>query len=397
MKYVPIKIVSNGDFLEKWHNWITHRVSLRFKRNKARVPDVAQDVRCRLLSKDFIGRWFYNHLTADLLDATQTSRVLGLEEKSLSFISNIPTANGLKRNDENALWRVSSVLEYAQFDYVRYYYSIQNHTIDTSKMLRLLGYEEGKFNSLASLYRQGRLLPSELTEHQCIGDKKSCPDCEKGRASLHRRGLSLANDWESSEVRTAVQKLRWNDKQLEAFLRNWRNKNRIVCTPNYIMRPLGDKGVDAGLLKYADIIIQNTVANRFKQIGRSDDLEDTVDGENVPLNDGKSPTFSTEDTVGWESDDASGNSRRVYRDVMSSEMFDSFERKYDASSLITRAQLSEDEQGVVKAIEMMEMTARQYSEVSHLTIPRIHKLHTVALRKLRQVAISESNSMDLPL
>lgn len=386
VKYAPIVIPSNNDFLKKWHVWINYRVSVRFKRNKARVPDVVQDVRERLLKKDFIGRWFYRHLTGELLDLAQASKILGLQGKSLSYISNIPIANNVKRSHGSALWKISDLLEYARFDYVRYYYSVQNHTIDTAKILRLLGYPEHKFNSLASLYRQGRLLPSELTEHQCTGDKRTCADCEKGRASLHRRSLSLVHDWEDPAVRASVLKLRWNDAQLEPFLRNWRKKNRIVCGPEYIMRPAGDKGIDAGLLKYADIIIQNTVANRFKQIGRSDDLEDTINGENVPLNGGKSPGYSNEDATGWEMDDDSMQSRRVYRDMMSSELYESFERKYDASSIIERAGLDRIEQDVVQAIEMMEMTARQYSEHKGIALSRVQKAHTNALSKLRKVA-----------
>lgn len=386
VKYAPVVIPSNNDFLKKWHSWINYRVSIRFKRNKARVLDVAQDVRVRLISKDFIGRWFYRHLSDELLDLAQASKILGLQGKSLSYISNIPIANNVKRSHESALWRVSDLLEYAKFDYVRYYYSIQNHTIDTQKMLRLLGYPDGKYNSLASLYRQGRLLPSELTEHLCTGDKKTCPDCEKGRASLHRRGLSLVHNWEDPAVESNILRLRWNDGQLAEFLRNWHKKNRIVCSPDYVMRPVGDRGIDAGLLKYADIIIQNTVANRFKQIGRSDDLEDVIDGENVPLNGGKSPGFSTEETISWETDDYSSQSKIVYRDMMSSELFESFERKYDVNSIVGRAGLDEVEQDVVYAIEMMEQTARQYAEHNGIAISRVHKVHASALSKLRRIA-----------
>jgi DNA-directed RNA polymerase specialized sigma24 family protein len=389
-KYAPITIPSNNDFLKTWHNWISHRVSLRFKRDKFRIPDIAQDVRCRLLAKDFIGRWFYRHLTDDVLDIEQASKILNLDKKNLSFISSVPVANGVKRGSPDALWRVSDILKYARFDYARYYYSIQRHTIASDKVLRLLGYDRSNFNSLASLYRQGRLYPSELTEHNCTGDK-SCQECEKGRASLYRRNLSLAHDWQDPAVEADVLRLRWNDSQLEPFLRNWKKNNRIVCTPSYIMRPVGDRGIDAGLLKYTDIVIKNTVANRFKQLGRTDDTKDTVKDEegkwgNTRLNGGRSAEFSTNELVVWESTDDETQNQRVYRDMMSSEMFETFERRYDVSSIMNRAGLDSSEQSIVTAVEMQEMSVGEFANANAVSVVHARRAHKGAMQKLRQIA-----------
>lgn len=384
-EYIPITILSNNDFLEKWNAWIVRQVSARFKRNKDRIPDVAQDIRVRLLDKDFIGRWFFNHLTNELLDLSQASRVLGVAENKILYNSKIPIANGEKHGSRKAMWRVSDLLNYANFNYQRYYYSIQNHTIDTETFLTLLGYPPTQYNALASMYRQGKILPSKFTEHPCTGDRKSCPICEKGRKFLTKNRISLCDDWEKPEVASVVKKLRWNDSQLKPYLRHWRNMNRVFCTPQYIMRPLNDKGVDAGLLKYADIIIQNTVANQFKKIGRTDDLENVQDGENVPLNNGKSPVYSDSDIMAYESESDDANPKKVFRDMTSSHAFEMLERKYDSNSLLKLADLSEDEMKAIEAMEVNELTARQYAEVSNLTIPRIHRLHLNAMRKLRSV------------
>lgn len=387
-KYAPIAILSNNDFLEKWNAWIIRQVASRFKRNKDRIPDVAQDIRLRLLDKDFIGRWFFNHLTDELLDLEQAAKILNVPTNKILFNSNIPIANGVKRGDPQALWRVLDLLNYANFDYYRYYYSIQNHTIDTENFLSLLGYSKTNYNALASLYRQGKIFPSKFTEHNCSGDRRTCAICEKGRQFLSKNNISLSSNWEADSLRPMVRRLRWNDGQLRPYLRHWRNLNRVFCTPEYVMRPVGDKGVDAGLLRYVDIIIANTIANLFKKIGRTDDLESVRNGENVPLNGGKSPVHSNQDITYYESEEDGEDlaPRRAFRDLLSSKAFESIEQKFDSNSLLELADLSDDEISTIKAIELMELTAREYSKVSTMSITRIHRTHSNALRKLRQVA-----------
>src|SRR5690606_16245347 len=113
--YAPVAIPTNQHFLEKWHAWIYSKVSKRFKRDKSRINDTAQDIRYRLLAKDFIGRWFYKHLTQDLVDQKQAEKILGLEEGAIVFIGNIPVANNVKRSDSTALWRIEDLLNYALF------------------------------------------------------------------------------------------------------------------------------------------------------------------------------------------------------------------------------------------------------------------------------------------
>jgi len=139
MKRVKVIIPTNQSFLRDWYSWTHGRVSRHFKRNKERVIDTAQNVRLRLLSKDFIGRWFFKHLTEDLITREQAEKILG--GIRIAFAGSIHPVVG-DRSDPESLWRVSDILQFAKFNYDRYYYSIQNHTIDSDRMIRLLGYPE---------------------------------------------------------------------------------------------------------------------------------------------------------------------------------------------------------------------------------------------------------------
>ena len=75
--YAPINIPTNEGFLEQWYYWVHKKVARHFKHNRDRIADTAQDVRLRLLAKDFIARWFFKHLSDELVDLAQASRILG--------------------------------------------------------------------------------------------------------------------------------------------------------------------------------------------------------------------------------------------------------------------------------------------------------------------------------
>lgn len=390
MDHFPIPIPDNHAFLRQWYQWTQSVVSDRFKRNRERIPDVVQDVRARLLSKDFIGRWFFKHLNDELVDRDQAEAMLG--GTPVAFVSSIGPVYG-KRSSKSSLWRVSDILSFAKFDHERYYYSVQNHTVDTSTVLRLIGYPQGDYTILQSLYRQGRLRPSELTDHECrrvgaVGVPPSaCPGCVHGLALLKARGLSLAHDWSNPAVASSVEKLRWNDSQLTPFLRGWKRTNIIKGPPAYIMRPDRRSGVDAGLLKYAKIIITNTVNNCFKQMQRTDDLGVSI------LNNGLSPELSNDETVGWEPDDSNEHGLcRTIKDSSSSTRSAEADVRRDLFAIIDRAGLTDDEMSVVRGIDLEESTSQSFSKASGMSLAKIQRLRTSALQKLRQAQFGTSPS-----
>jgi len=391
--YVSIVIPTNKSFTQQWYNWTYAKVVRHFKRDKERALDTAQNVRLRLLSKDFIGRWFFKHLSDELVDRSQAERILG--EVSIVYIGSIfpvDIPNGLctnkacvRRHDQdrgclrscaNSLWRVSDILEFAKFDHERYYYSPQNHTIDSGKFLRLLGYPETQYTLLQSMYRQGRIKPAEFTEHVCIGG--GCLECDHGRSILASRRLSLANNWGDPSVAVAASKLRWNDSQLKPFLRGWHQTNKVKNTPLYIMRTDRKHGIDAGLLKYAEKIIDNEVVNDFKRMSRSNDIHSMV------FNNGKSPELSDKDQVSWETDDTTEEGKtRILCDVSSFKKFQETEDIHDLERMVKACELTEEESLVITKIDLEDISIREMSNELGKPIQKIHRIRQSALKKLR--------------
>ncbi len=418
MRFVSVAIPTNESFLIQWNTWIYSKVAKRFKRDKGRIVDTVQNVRLRLLQKDFIGRWFFKHLTDDIVDHIQAERILG--GIKITFIGQIPCldiindycnnnscikrrklGHGCSRSCPNSLWKVSDLLEYAKFDFNRYYYSPQNHTISSDRVLNLIGYPQGKhehecdghskcakcetieyspkaYSILESLYRQGRLKPSELTDHECTNNK-SCSGCARGRNLLNSRSISLMKRWSDSPVE--VSKLRWIDSQLTPFLRHWRGKNMVYESPLYIMREPNMSGhvlgIDAGLLKYVNIIINNEVVNDFNRMSRSNDIDCTI------LNNGISPEFSNSDLIAYDGDDDNDKSRRIFRDSSSMNRFSNLENRYDVQSLIDNSGLTEEERSAILAVELMEMTVRQYAKKVGISVPRVNKNRMSAIHKIK--------------
>jgi DNA-directed RNA polymerase specialized sigma24 family protein len=411
----PIAIPTNQSFLKQWYHWTAGKVARHFKRDKERCQDTAQNVRLRLLSKNFIGRWFYKHLTDELVDKKQAELILG--GVMLAYIGAVTPVYGKrswKPELDTSIWRVSDLLDFAKFDYERYFYSVQNHTIDSTKVLRLLGYKPNDFGALESLYRQGKLKPAELTEHECqeiiesipkrgdtcgYGDctrkhyamgycsnhyhfsrVRACTVCEHGRELLRSRGLSLSHRWSSADVADAVRKLRWNDSQLKPFLRDWRGKNLVKSSPLYIMRRDPKQGIDAGLLKYAEMVIDHEVVNDFKRMGRAEDLSTMV------LNNGMSPEYSDSETVAWDSDekdDDPSSIQRVIRDCGALSKFAQAEGWHDVRRLVEAADLTDEEADVLVSVDLGDMSVRQYSEKTEIPVARVHRIIANAHRKLQ--------------
>ena len=437
----PIAIPTDNSFLKQWYPWTAGKVSRHFKRDKERGQDTTQNVRLRLLTKKFISRWFYKHLTDELVDRRQAEKVLGgvfehrgLKNPVLSYTGAIQPVYGHRSSlagygkdehekpigdekpNDTSIWRISDLLNFAKFDYDRYFYSIQNHTIDSVKVLSLLGYDLNAFGSLESLYRQGKLKPSELTDHICkeilrpipkrgklcgmpgcknrhfslgycshhypISRVRVCPECEHGREILRNRGLSLAERWDRPQVLSVVQKLRWNDTQLKPYLRAWRHQNLIKAVPDYIMRTNPKMGIDAGLLKYAEMVIDHEVVNDFKRISRSDDLSIMV------LKNPLSPEYSNDEVIAYDSEDKNMDKndfnaiQSIVRDSHALTKYSQVEGMNDVQRLIDSADLTAEEMDVIESIDLEDMSVHQFSEEHNIPIPRVHRILQAGHRKL---------------
>lgn len=398
---IKVTIPTTSEFLQQWHVWVHGKVAKHFKRDKDRIPDTVQRVRLRLLTKDFVSRWFFKHLTDDLVDLPQACAMLG--GVSVANIGLLKPMFG-KRSDPQSLWQVSDILKYANFDYERYFYSVQGHTIDTAKVLKLLGCGPEEFGTLESLYRQGRLKPSEFTEHECtskiesiphpIGGcgisgcenkhysrgycnshysksvKKTCDECETGRANLKARGISLSSRWLDPKVRSAVMKLRWNDSQLTPFLRDWGNKNKIKALPRYIMRTVEHNSVDAGLLKYANMIVDNDVINHFKSLSRNEDSQSSDDE-------------GLDNVISFPADRSSEEDSSIEHE---SQDIISTERRRDVYNLISMAKLTDQEKNILYLADFEQSSIREVSEQLGLTPSRVNTIRNSALNKMRSVA-----------
>ncbi len=440
--YRPVAIPDDRAFLKQWFNWVRGKVRKRFKRDHDRIPDTTQRVCARLLQKEFTARWFFKHLRDDLVTRTEAERMLGhgyqyptprtkkgrlVTHRSVQLVfvnpESIRPAVGLA-TDPSSLWRVSDVLAFGKFDFERYFYSTQNHTIDSDKMLRLLGHGPEEYWKLQSLWRQDRILPSELTEHECPrgrpsldnagGNKaapKTCPECARGLALLRSKGISLAKsdqcpswkhpDEKVQELNPAltpamiehIRKMRWNDSQLlgtdGGFLRRWQEKNEIYFQPRYIMRPPKEDGqphgIDAGLLKYADRIVENEVINDFKHLSRTDDMSRMV------YNNGVSPETSDSDMVAYDTDSEEG-SQRIVCDSDAAVDFRTVEHRSDIASLLGEAELSAEESDVIEAVSLMDITVRDYARKTGSPVHHVHRLHSSALRKLRSALIGSAQA-----
>lgn len=388
--WMAVEIPTHNQFLIKNHAWVHKEVSKKFKRDKHRMIDTVQNVRVRLMQKDFIGRWFFKHLTHELVTRDEAERILGRDKEKLKFMSVINPVVG-SRSEPDSLWLISDLLEYAQFDHERFYYSIQGHTIPSDLVLKLLGYAPGQYNALKSLYKQGRLRPAEFTQHECSESsnraqpidgkcsvegcgkrhlsrgycvthygqimKHTCSICEKGRASLKAKKVSLADDWMKSPE--AVKSLRWNDSQLRPFLRFWHRQNLVSCAPLTIMRPIYQTGpyvgIEAGLLKYASILIGNEVINDFKRMRRTDDIGSSV------LNDGVSGETENADVVAWESDEA-GERSMIIKDSSSLDEFKAREFASDISAMMSKANLSDAEKEIIFGVDLEDVNIKDYVE-----------------------------------
>jgi hypothetical protein len=373
----PIAIPTTNQFLHQWYLWTNKEVAKQFKRNRSRLDDVVQLVRVRLLSKEFIERWFFKYVApVEYVDRIGAEKILG--DSTLKFNSLVKPFSG-NRSDPNSIWEISELLRYAKFDAYRYFYTPQSHTLDTRKILRLLGCGPEDFGVLQSLYRQGRLLPSEMTEHICT-NSLDCIGCEEGKISLYRKNLSLAHNWNDSSLQKAVLKLRWNDEQLVPFLRDWKGKNRLKGIPNYVMRTI-NKSLDQSYLGFARIIIENTVKNEFKHIHHHDEIGSKIYNNGVSISE-----FSNSEVLAFDdfdSDDSSQDKEMIARDPNSIVAFDKSIDKCDLSMSINNSGITEEEEKALIATELMETPIRVYAESCGVSSARIAKLRESAIRKLK--------------
>ncbi len=416
--FVRVEIPTTQEFLAKWHVWIHGKVSKHFKRDKERIPDTAQRVRLRLLSKDFISRWFFKHLQDDFVDYAQAVRMTG--NPNFYKSGKIPMAPG--STPECSFWKIRDILAFTHFDYERYFYSVQNHTIETDKVIRLIGHgvldpstgkwsvDSSSYGILESLYRQGRIRPAELTEHDCIKEThvrsinglcsyqgcsakhfsrgfckqhyrtqvlQACPECEKGRLLLKQKGVSLHKRWTDPDVARVVSKLRWNDTQLTPFLREWQKSNLIKCVPRYIMRRPKEATIDAGLLKYASLVVDHDVFNHFKSLLRTDDIS------MVSLDVKPDPNFTSSDRIYWDTDEDKDAKTIHFIDPQAQRAYADSEIAVDLCDLIRRACLTELEMSVLKKMDMDESSVAEVAEDLGIPNSRVNRVRNSALSKLR--------------
>ena len=418
--FVRVEIPTTPEFLTKWHAWIHGKVSKHYKRDKERIPDTAQRVRLRLLTKDFISRWFFKHLTDDLVDLSEAISMTG--NLKIHRSPKISPVYG-DRNSEDSLWRISDLLELSNFDYERYFYSIQGHTIETDKFLRLMGYgykENGKwivrdedYGVLESLYRQGRIKPSEFTDHDCISNnyqksldgtctilgcegkhfskgfckthyriarQDSCAECDRARASLYDKGISLAHRWTDPLVIKNVRKLRWDDTQLKPFLREWQKGNLIKKPPRYIMRLPKEATIDAGLLKYANMVVDNDVFNHFKSMLRTDDVA------YVSLDVKSDPDSATFEKMYWESEDDGTGRTAVFIDSNALNAYEESDVQRDLYTLISKAELTDLEKNVLRQVDLEELSITDVAQKMGMPSSRVTKIRMKAIYKMRNFA-----------
>ncbi len=419
--YKAVAIPDDRQFLRQWFIWVRGKVSRRFKRDRERIPDTTQRVCARLLQKEFTARWFFKHLKDEYVTRSEGERILGdgiayssprrkngrlqtHRSVQLTFMSGVGEPVAGKRSDPNSIWRLSDILKYGKFDFDRYFYSTQSHTIDSDRVLRYLGYEPGSYSVLQSLWRQDRLLPHELTEHECprkkvtrAGNKappSTCPECSRGLALLRSKGITLDMvnypSWEDPKIVDHVRKMRWNDSQLVDFLRRWQEKNEVYAQPTYIMRQVAapdekPHGIDAGLLKYAERIIDNEVVNDFKHLSRTDDMAKMI------YNGGMSSGEENADTMAFDPDSEDG-AQKVVCDSDAVEGFRGVEHRSDVTALLSGAVLSKEEMDVMSAVELMDVTVREYARQNGMVVSKVHKIRASAIRKLRSAVVGSSQA-----
>ena len=441
--YKPVSIPTDNSFIEQWYKWVRARVNKEFHFGKnERGPDAAQRVFVRLLQKEFTARWFFKHLKDDLIDRSEAEYVLGLNPGSLAYIAPplfdvdgepilvagkggkmvqkrlgpaiLPNGKENKRSWAHSLWRIDDLLRYAKFDHGRFFYSIQNHTIDSDRVLSLLAYPAGDYTKLQALWRQGFLLPAELTEHQGCPrkrrsgmDPKECPECHRGLSLLRSKGVTLDmttfKPWTDPELIPHIQKMRWNDSQLISifvdkdgqrrernFLRRWRGYNMVTTTPRTIMRPVLNaqtqpQPIDAGLLKYASILITNEVSNEFKSLGRTDDIS------RMSCNNGLSPEFGDMESLAFDADSEDG-SPRIIADHAAIEKFTEVENQTDITALLKQSTITPDELAAIEALDILGQAARDYSRQINIPVTKVHKLHLSGLRKLKSARVGEAHA-----
>jgi hypothetical protein len=211
---------------------------------------------------------------------------------------------------------------------------------------------------------------------------RTCPECEHGREILRNRGLSLAERWDRPEIRSVVQKLRWNDTQLKPYLRTWRRQNLVKAVPDYIMRTNPKIGIDAGLLKYAEMIIDHEVVNNFKRISRSDDLSIMI------LKNPLSPEYGDDEIIAYDFEDKNrdmndfNSIQSVVRDSHALVKYSQVEGMNDVQRLIDSADLTAEEMDVIESIDLDDVSVRQFSEEHDIPIPRVHRILQSGHRKL---------------
>lgn len=448
--YYLVSIPTGNQFVEQWYNWICKQVFKHFKRNKDRARDTIQIVNLRLLHKETIGRWFFRHLTDELVDRTQAEKILGGSQ--ITFISNpnlIPVHG--HRGDPNSLWRIQDLLNYAKFDYERYYYSIQKHTLSSERFLKLLGYQGHEVGVLESLYRQGKIKPSELTEHACREKYENTtstptlgfcehPECAErnlieprkislGYCNIHSsfRKCSVLNCGQKHFSRGLCQ-LHYSRSKVEGcpecdagrkslLLRGLSLNNRWTdpTVASEVMKlRWNDEFLKPFLREWQRQNTVSTVPDYIIRLKKSSGIESgllayaekiitnavfndfkskkrTDDLDSFVVEGGAGPEFSNSEKVSYEVND-SEDIEMVHADTGSLYPFSRVENLHDAAKLLQNAGLTKAEMNAILGVDISESPIKDFAKTARKTVQQVHKIRNSAIEKLKWSSIS---SLDL--
>jgi DNA-directed RNA polymerase specialized sigma24 family protein len=153
------------------------------------------------------------------------------------------------------------------------------------------------------------------------------------------------------------------------------------------MRPVANaqsqpQGIDAGLLKYASIIITNEVNNEFKSLGRTDDISRVSCSSNL------SPEFGDAESLAFDADSEDG-SPRIISDHAAIEKFVEVENQTDIAALLKQSTITPDELAAIEALDILGQAARDYSRQINVPVTKVHKLHLSGLKKLKSARVGE--------
>ena len=145
------------------------------------------------------------------------------------------------------------------------------------------------------------------------------------------------------------------------------------------MRLPKEATIDAGLLRYANMVVDHDVFNHFKSMIKTDDISYVV------LDVKSDPDSASFEKVYVENDETDSNKTQVFIDHNASNQFHESELRNDVYALINKANLSEIEKEIIKIVDLQETSISDVSARMSMSPARINRIRTNALSKLREL------------